>query len=279
LIKAKTLLLNFPRTNGRSLNRDYSIKVVKRAFEALEVLASAERGLGVTEVAQALGVSCNSAFRLLHTLEESGYVRRDPNSKKYFLGLRLFELGNAVFHSRDLRELARPILQQLLNRFQETVNLAVLQDMHVVYIERLESPLSLRTSSTVGSRANAHSTSLGKAMLAFLPQGHVRRLMAETKLEARTAKTITDPQTLERELELTRQRGYAVDDGENLEGVCCVGAPVFDSQGSVVAAISVSAPLQRLNDLAKRKEIGLAVMQSAYDLSLRLGFTGERSVH
>jgi len=256
----------------RALERDYAIEAVSRALRAVEALAQANDGLGAGELARALGLPRNTAFRLLYTLEKHGYVRQDPGSKKYLLGIRLFELGNAVFRSTDLSVLARPVLQALLERFQETVNMAVLHDDSLVYIMRLESSRSLRTSSAIGGRVPLHSTALGKAILAFLPDAQLAGLIGKERLPALTSKTITDPRQLHRELEFVRQRGYALDHEESVEGVCCLGAPIFDRSGSVAAAVSISGPLQRLKDSAKREEVGQALVQAAHDVSRRIGY-------
>jgi len=258
----------------RALERDYTVEVVSRALRVVEALAQANDGLGAGELARALGLPRSTVFRLLYTLEKHGYVHQDPNSKKYSLPLKLFELGNAVFRSTDVCVVARPVLHALWERFQETVNMAVLHDDCVLYVERFESPRSLRASHTIGGRGHVHSTAVGKAMLAFLSDAHTAALIGKRTLPAFTSKTITDPRELQRELELIRQRGYALDDEESTEGVCCLGAPVFDRSGCVVAAVSVSGPLQRLKDSAKREEVGHALVQAAHEVSRRMGYVG-----
>lgn len=256
------------------MGRDYSIEVVHRALRVLETLARAQGPLSLSAVAQALDIPRNAAFRLLYTLEGTGYVQKDAASKRYSLGLRLFELGNAVFHSSDWRDLARPVLQGLWTRFNETVNLGVLDDTKVLYVERLESPHSLRTSSRIGSRADAHATAMGKAMLACQQPEQVEAFLARATLRPMTAHTITDAQALRQELALTRERGYAIDNEENIEGVCCVGAAVLGRAGQVLAALSVSAPAQRLGGSDKWAEVGVAVTEAARELSRRLGYAG-----
>lgn len=255
--------------------RDYGIKVVKLALVLLEALANSEAGLGVREGARLLDMSANSAFRLFRTLESAGYVRKDPSTKKYSLTLKMFQLGNAAFHGTDLREIAHPTIQQLSARFQETVSLAVLEGSEILFIGRVESPRSLRAVYPVGSRLYAHCNALGKSMLAFLPCEQIDWII-ESGLVALTEHTITDGEKLRRELELTRQRGYAVDDEEGVEGVVGVGAPVFDSLGCVVAALAIGAPRQRLCDPDLIKEIGVMLVEAGYELSGRLGYTGPR---
>jgi len=254
------------------LARDYSIDVVKRAFSLLETLANSEVELGIKDIAQSIGISSNSAFRLLFTLESLGYVHKNPEIKKYGLDIGLFRLGNAVIKNKDINNVARPLLRELLNSFQETVNLAVLHGIYVVYIERLESPMSLRTSNAIGSRAPAYSTSLGKAILAYQPISLLKDVISKTNLERVTPKTITNPQILEQELDKIRQRGYSVDDEENVTGVYCIGAPIFSALNRAEAAISISAPVQRLSDPEKREDIGTALIRVAREISIRMGY-------
>jgi DNA-binding IclR family transcriptional regulator len=254
------------------MERDYEIRVVTRAIRVLETLAEADTELGTTEIATTLGISRNAAFRLLYTLEQTHCVEKSPETKKYSLGLRMFELGNSVIKTSDLRDLAVPIVKPLHEMYRETVSLAVMHDGQILYVERLESPRALRTSFTIGSRAYAHSTSLGKAMLAFMAQEEVEAVVSEHGLRQITSHTITSMAQLEEEMEVIRQRGYAVDQEENVDGICCVGAPVFDRFGGPRAAISISAPGARLVDPEYRRKVGGAIVQASHELSRKLGW-------
>ncbi len=255
--------------------QDYEIRVVTRTFRVLEVLAEANTASGVAEIADTLDLSRNAVFRILHTLEQGGYVEKIPDSKKYKLGLRLFQLGNSVFKTTDLPRLAMPILEPLLQEFLETVNLALMYEGQILYVDRLESPRSLRTSTTIGSRAYAHSTSLGKAMLAYMLPEEVEAILSKYGLCRVTRNTITEIDRLKVELKITRQRGYAIDNEETVEGVCCVGAPVFDRQRKPIAAISVSGPTHRINDQEQCHQIAHAVVNASHELSRMLGWPGD----
>ena len=226
--------------------RDYSIAVVTRTLDILEALAEAKRPLGPTELARRVGTTPSAAFRILKTLEERGYVARDTISGQYRLGTRLAYLGERSTGTLDLRHVARPVLEELHRRFRETVNLAVLDNDHIVYIDMIESDHGLRMAARVGARDYPHSTSLGKAILGHLPEPELERYL-QRPLPRRTPHTITDPVALRAELERVRASGVAEDHEENEEGACCFGAPVFDHQGRVVAAISISGPAVRLS--------------------------------
>lgn len=249
--------------------RDYTIAVVLRTLDILEALADGKRPLGPTELARRVGTTPSAAFRILKTLEERGYVARDPITGQYRLGTRLAYLGERSTGAIDLRHVARPALEELHRRFRETVNLAVLDNGQIVYIDMIESDHGLRMAARVGARDYPHSTSLGKAILAYLPQSELDQHL-QRPLPKRTPNTITDPEALRLELERVRSSGVAEDHEENEEGACCFGAPVFDHQGRVVAAISISGPAVRLAG-PRADEIRAAVKNASLAVSQAIG--------
>lgn len=248
---------------------DYSIAVVDRTLDLLEALADSDGPLGVTELARRVGATKSAAYRILANLERRGYVAKDATTTRYAPGTRLAYLGRRSLGAGDLAHVARPVLEDLHARFEETVNLGVLEGDEVVYIDMVESTHGLRMSARVGARDASHSTSLGKAMLAFLPAGEIDRRL-ERPLAARTANTITDPSRLREELARVRVRGVAEDLAENEVGARCLGAPIFDHRGAVIAAISVSAPASRLDDV-RAAALALAVEAAAEEVTRRAG--------
>lgn len=250
---------------------DYSIAVLDRALDVLEALAEAPAGapLGVTEVARRVATTKSAAFRILSNLERRGYVSKDGVTAKYALGTRLAYLGERSLEAIDLRSAARPALEELHQRFDETVNLGVREESEVVYVDMVESGHGLRMAARVGARDLLHTTALGKAILAFLPARERDRLLRR-RLPARTGRTITDPAVLRAELERVRERGVAEDLGENEPGARCLGAPILDHAGGVIGAISVSSPASRLDD-ARAAEIGTAVAAAAAAVTRRFG--------
>ena len=248
---------------------DYTIAVLGRALDLLEALAKADTPLGATELARRVGTTKSAAYRILANLEARGYVAKEPVAARYVLGTHLAYLGQRSLSTIDLRQAARPSLEELHGRFQETVNLGVLDGEEVVYIDMVESPQGLRMAAHVGARDCAHSTSLGKAILAFLPEPRRDRLL-RGPLPARTDRTITDSAALRAELERIRAAGVAEDRGENEVGARCFGAPIFDHTGEPTAALSVSAPESRLGD-TRSAEVAAALRAAADDVSRRLG--------
>lgn len=248
---------------------DYRIAVVERTLDLLEVLAGADTPLGVSDLARNIGATKSAVFRLLVNLERRGYVVRDPISSKYQLGGELVRLGQRALESSDIRSRARPILEMLHGRFNETVNLGVFADLLVSYVDMIESDQGLRMAARVGVTDQMHSTSLGKAILSFLPAAELERILARP-LVPRTPLTITDPDALRTELLTIRQIGVAEDRGENEVGARCFGAPIFDHRGKVVAAVSVASPQSRVDD-DRGRQISEAVRDAAADITARLG--------
>ncbi|OAA29046.1 transcriptional regulator, IclR family [Frankia sp. EI5c] len=230
------------------------VQSVDRALHLVELLAAAGNGAGLADLARAAGLPQPTVHRLLRALHERGWVRQDAD-RRYAPGARLIGLGNAA--QRLLAAGAQPFLREAVAVSGETANLAVLEADQVVYVAQAASPHRLRMFTEVGNRAPAHSTGVGKAMLAFLPEPTVRAMLARAGLPRRTASTITDPADFAAELADIRQRGYATDDGEEEVGVRCVAFPLTDPAGRAVAALSVSGPAARIpagsvDDLAAR---------------------------
>lgn len=258
-----------PAASGERAAPDYSIAVLDRALDLLEALAAAPGPLGVTEAARQVGASKSAAFRVLSNLERRGYVGKDLVTARYVLGTRLAFLGERSLETLDLRQLARPSMEALHRQFGETVNLGVLVGAEVVYIDMMESDHGLRMAARVGARDRAHSTALGKAMLAYLVPER-QKIVLSRPLAQLTARTITDADDVRAELALVRARGLAEDNGENEIGARCVAAPIFDHGGAVIGAISISAPESRLDD-RQTAEAGEAVKAAARAVTERVG--------
>jgi DNA-binding IclR family transcriptional regulator len=248
---------------------DYSIAVLDRALDVLEALADGSEPIGVTELARRVGATKSAAYRILANLERRGYVSKDASTARYSLGTRLAYLGQRSLGTFDLRQVARPVMEELYRQFHETVNLGVLEGDEVVYIDMVESNHGLRMAARVGARDYAHSTALGKAILAFQPPEVIQRRL-QRPLPPRTANTITDPGLLAAELERVRERGFAEDHAENELGARCVGAPIFDHAGTVIAALSVSSPESRLDD-ARAAQVATAIKAATREITQRVG--------
>lgn len=220
-----------------------SVQSVERSFALLETLADSDRPLGISELSTTSGLSLATVHRLLRTLLSLGYVRQE-RSRGYSLGLGFIRLGERA--GSGIAAWSRPLLAGLVRELGESVNLAVLEGDRVVYLAHVPSSRSMRMFTDVGSRAAAHATGVGKAMLAQLPREQARALMDRTGLAPETEHTITDPEQLTAALRAIAARGYAVDDEEQELGVRCVAVAVPGSGAPL--AVSTSGPSSRMTD-------------------------------
>ena len=246
-------------------------QTLDRALGALlRIGESGSRGLTLAECANSLGYSKPTAHRILRTLAARGFLRVDRERGLYTLGVANLRLGMTFLEQLDLRAEALPILRQLGTETGETVHLGILDGSDVVYIEKVESTHAVRMFSQIGRTMPAHSTGVGKAILAYLPPDDLGQALPES-LEARTPATIIDQEELLQHLASVRRRGYSTDEVENEEGIRCVGAPVFDHTGLVCAGISVAGPATRVTP-ARTAELGQLVQTAALAISRRIGY-------
>jgi IclR family acetate operon transcriptional repressor len=249
----------------------YPVRAVDKALRILETLGKASEDLGLVELSRQLAIEKSTLHRLLGTLEARGFVRRDPISLRYSLGIRMLELGTAVTARSALARAAHPVLDRLALRSRHTVNLAVLDGDEILYVAKRESAEPLRLTVEVGRRLPAHCTALGKAMLAFRPAPEVRRLFGRRRrLRRFTPSTITDPHKLLRHLDEVRRTGVAVDREELIPGLRCLAAPVLDFTGHAVAAMSISAPAVTLGE-ERVAELRPMLVEAVAEVSKALG--------
>lgn len=245
------------------------VKTVDKALMVLETLADAEEtGLTLEAISLRTGVNRVTAWRLLATLKRRGFVKYDPLTHEYRLGPVLLQIGGAAYARFDLRGQVRPVLEQLVEATGETANFGILLGGgEMMFTEQIRSPLMVHATPQLGMHLPLHCTAAGKAMLAFLPEEEVERIVREKGLKALTDKSITDLAWLKKELAEIRARGYATDDEETEVGGRCVGAPILGSEGQPIGSISVTVPSNRILE-ARFDELGLLVMNAARKLSL-----------
>jgi IclR family transcriptional regulator, KDG regulon repressor len=225
------------------------IEVMGKIFAVLEYFiesGSKQRPVPFSDIASALPFARTTVHRILYSLEKLGYLEKDGASGHYQLAGKFFELSGPVVHFRRLQSVAKSVMQNLLLRFGETVNLGVLDEGQVAYIEVLQSSSALRIAAMAGERNPVHSTALGKAILAYLPESEIATILEEHPLIKMTPKTITQRKHLLEHLAGVRERAVALDMEENLSGVICVAAPIFDQAGRVIAGLSISGPAPRM---------------------------------
>lgn len=257
-------------TPQRTESGRYRIQAIERAVAILNAFSAEEPELGVTDLADRLGLHKSTVHRFLVNLEAAGLVERDRHTSRYRLGLRIFELGGLVLQQMNLWDEALPFLEGLVRDSGETGHLAVLDGGEAVYIEKVEARRALRIPSAIGRGYPAHATSLGKILLAHLDPHAADALVAERGLHRCAPNTITDPALLRAELERIRTQGYAVDDEEYEEGLRCIGAPIIGHTGQIVAAMGIGGPVTRVTPERVEQLAGL-VMSAAASLSRRMG--------
>lgn len=242
------------------------IQSLARGLKILALLGQTENGSTITEVAEYLGIDKGSASRLVSTLAQYGYVEKDDISRRYHVGPQVVSLSRSVLTRLPMREAAKPYLRQMMERTGECAHLAVPAQGKVLYIDQVESPVTLRVNAQVGTMNPMHCTALGKVLLAYGDQE------IPIDLAPYTPKTITDPETLLRHFEEIRQLGYAVDDEEFDLGVRCIAVPVFDFRGKAVGAIGISGPATRMT--AERMPVLTAItVEIGKALSERMTFS------
>ena len=255
--------------NSGAPSKSYSVPAILRTLDIIETLTR-ERTLTVSEVNKRFRIPKSSAYAILQTLKTRGYVEKD-DLDRYSLTLRMFSLGTGLMEGLDFRKEIYPLLKELTDTAQLTGHIGVLDGGFVVYIEKAEVLGAVRLTTWVGRRMPVHSTSMGKALLAHLPEHEVARILADSGMAQLTPKTITSPALFKKELERVRAMGFAIANEENEPGVRGVGAPVFNYTGRPVAAVNLGASTLhiRTKDVPR---LGALVRSFAERMSAQLGY-------
>lgn len=250
--------------------RQYSVPALEKAMAILEFLGSATGTHTATEIHSTLGLPKATVFMILNVLERHQMVKRSADNR-YTIGLKVYELGTRYLARLDIVETARPHLDALVTQTRLTGHLGVLQGASLIYADKVESTGLIRFSTFAGMRADIHTSSLGKAIAAFLPEIAFEHLLSQMELGTYTPHTITDRDALRTECARIRGQGYAVENEEGELGVRCVGAPIFDDSGGVVAAISVTGVLSQI-PLDRIEQLSIEVRAAADQVSRELGY-------
>ncbi|WP_342361073.1 IclR family transcriptional regulator [Terrarubrum flagellatum] len=248
-----------------------SVQALDRGLALLAIIADGD-GLSLTSIAQRAGIAASTAHRILASLKAGGFVQWDDGRGGYLIGVKAFKIGSAFLRNRKLVDVGRRVMHQLGEDSGETVNIAIENDDHVVFLSQLESHHSIRAFHRPGANAPMHASSLGKAILAAMDEEPVSQILYRVGLPKFTANTIVDPTALAADLAFVRRRGWAIDDEERAEGMRCVGAAIFNEHGEVMGAISVSGPTVRVTD-ERLGELGPMVKRAAAEITERIGGT------
>jgi IclR family transcriptional regulator, KDG regulon repressor len=248
------------------------LQTIQKAGELLALFDRDHTEWGVREVAEKLKMAKSSTHDLMASLAKLGFLNK-TEANRYRLGWRLVTLSEILLATTELRKEARPVMEDLATQYQETIHLAVLDDTQAVYVDKLEGRQAVRVELTsLGARLYAHCSSLGKVLLAYSSEEEVKRIVQTAGLPHFTPNTITDEEELLQTLAKIRKQGYAYDLEEILPDLCCVGAPIYNHTGQVVAAISMSIPAYRFK--RSQTEFRDGVMRAAKTISKRLGYYG-----
>lgn len=247
----------------------YLVQPVLKAIQVLQLVCDAPEPITLNQLVRDAGLPKTTVFRYLRTLATMNLVEHDAESDRYRPGIGLWRMSHAGGPHEMLRQIAKPHMKTLRQRFNETVNLGVLQGGEVFYLDVLESEQSLRMQSPIGATDPLHSTALGKIFLAFRPASQ-RAMLIPQVLVRRTKNTITDRTALIEQLDVIRTTGYSFEMGENEEGSYCIAAPIRDSRNVAIAAISLSAPITRFDESA-RQSICAALINAAGEIASALG--------
>ncbi len=250
---------------------EYIIQAVSHALDLLEQFHDDVDELGVTELSKRLKLHKNNVFRLLATLESRGYIEQNKATENYRLGLKSLELGQTFIKQMGLLRQAKPILEKLVKECNETSYVAIFKDGYIVYLDVVETDLTVRVVSRVGSRLPAYCTAAGKIHLAFLSDEELEETLP-SELHEYTPTTFADRAKLKQELKNVVEQGYAIDDEEMDPGVRCVAAPIRDYTRRIVGAVSVSGPSMRFPMERIEKEMIPLVVEAGEELSTRLGY-------
>jgi len=249
---------------------EYNVRAVERALQIMGCFDDEHPERGISEIAQAVGLHKATAYRIVTTLVNYGYLEWVADGQKYRLGLELSNLGFKVIRRMDLRREALPYMKQYVREWDETCDLSIFDQGRVFYIEILRGNHALTIAAAVGQRLPAHCTASGKLFLAYLPEAELDAILSRP-LNVYTDNTVTSPDELNKQFEIIRNQGYAVDYEEYEVGVCAVAAPIFNRGGNVIAAIGGPSPISRMTP-ERINEIAEAFKDAAKAISQRMGY-------
>lgn len=246
-----------------------SVQSLDRALRILAIVAQGN-GLSLSEIAASSGLAASTVYRMLTTLESHGMVEFDKIEQLWSIGVETYRMGSAFLRRRKLFDLARIVMQDLMEQTGETANLGVAEEDCVVFVSQVETHQPIRAFFRPGTRTSFHASGIGKAILAHLPAERVEAIVHKAGLEAYTPKTLADESALARDLSEIRARGWSVDDEERHPGMRCVAAAIFNEFGEPVGGVSVSGPTVRVT-LERLAEIGPMVRDAAAEVTRMIG--------
>ncbi len=256
--------------------RTYMVNSVVKSLAIMEALANLGPS-SLSDLKGALGLDKATMHRILSTLKALDYVNQNQSDQRYFLTFKMFQIGNQVLERGGVKALVHPYLKKISNEFQELVYASVMTEPgEAICIDKSEVDLyqQLRLNVSIGGRVSMHASGMGRCFLAFMNPAHLPGILTGLSYEKYTPSTIVEPDILSRELDKIRQCGYAMEEGERIEGAMCIGVPILGSQGHAIAAISATGPKARMQE--KKEGLIQALTQASKELSIICGLSPEK---
>jgi DNA-binding IclR family transcriptional regulator len=269
-IKKQIMEKTFRIMENKVLKKE-KIKSIEKAVDLLELLSDNKKEMGITEIGKELHMGVSTVYRILTTLKCRDYIVQNQQTSKYMLGAKLFILGCKVQNTTNLVKMVTPFLQRLSENTNETINFAILEGREAICLSKIESKEILKAGIEIGTKVPAHCTSLGKVLLAFLPEQEFRILYSNDneKLSTFTPNSISSVEELKKCLKKIKKQGYAIDEEEFKIGVNCLGIPIINNEGKAIASISISGPVSRFN-LFKMEKVKSTLIILSQDISKQL---------
>lgn len=254
---------------------DYTVQAVSNAIDILELLGDYDHELSVSEIVSQLSLTKSNVQKLLSNLESYGYVEHNRYTGNYRLGVKIFQISQAYINKLNLIEVSHHYMNLLKNQLNESVYIGVLRQKRIVYLEVVETDASVRVRPRIGNIGPAYATAMGKAHLLAMSDKEIEDFFENRSFESYTKNTIKSLDDLKNHIKSIKSLGYAIDDEEYENGVCCIAAPIYDFLGNVIAAISITAPKERVDDNRLQKEIIPAILDVSKELSSKFGYSAE----
>lgn len=248
--------------NSKKNKRSKTIASVEKAVKVIEYMARSDHDMGVTEIANGLNYGISATYHMLNTLRQCDVIEQDERTRKFKLGLKLWQIGLLAYRQNHISSVLMPYLKKLKNLTGETANLIIMNGDRVVYIAQEESDRLVRMFTEAGATEQLHCTAAGKVLLSHKPKKTRELILDRIELDRYTDKTIVDKEEFARELDQVRERGYGFDNEERELGVSCIGAPVFNLNDEAIACITISGPTERFTEENKKKWLDMVLKVS-----------------
>ncbi|MBP7278591.1 MAG: IclR family transcriptional regulator [Sedimentibacter sp.] len=246
------------------------VQSIDRAVAILDCFSEEKKELKLSEISERLGLNKSTVHGIISTLKYHGFISQDEETQKYKLGIRFVQFGDLVINSMNIRNAAVPVIDAVCEKIEETVHVAMLDGLDVVWIEKRECTKSIKTSTKIGARLPAYTTADGKIIICYQNKDKIKNYLPK-RIPQYTNNTITNKSEFIKKLEEMKKNGYAIDNEEYVEGLKCVAAPIFDHDGKVRFSLSTTGPAFRMNE-ERIKELIVIIKEAANEISQRIGY-------